>query len=55
MTAELQVKCECGQTTEVELVIPIDHRSEARQNLICPACQNETNIERALNRYTYSK
>jgi len=55
MTAELQVKCECGQIIKVELVIPVDHRHEVRQHLICEACQNETNIERALNRYTYAQ
>ena len=53
MTAELIVLCECGKRNEVTLVIPVDYRHEARQYLICEACQNETNIERGLNRYTY--
>ena len=53
MTTELIVKCECGKQVKLVLVVPVDYRFEVRQNLICEHCQNETNIERGLNRYTY--
>ena len=53
MTTELIVKCECGENIKVELAIPVDYRHEARQFIICPNCQNATNIARGLNRYTY--